>query len=106
MIKKPLPLTANLEGRFESFAPLRRDFNVAVENKSSEKLVAGVISAQWADVTKPGEKAMVSGDATQHAFGPAPSKLILYIESEESYWGATLDVEGLNGAKFTLLGVM
>lgn len=106
MAKRPQPLSVTLEGRFENFAPLRRDFKVVLENKTPEKIVGGVISAQWADVNKQGEKFMPDSGTTQHAFGPSPNKIIVYLESEGSCWSALLDVDGYNGATLTLLGAM
>jgi len=106
MTKRPQALSVALEGRFENFSPIRRDFNVVVENQSSEKLVGGLVSAQWADPTKTGEKFMPSEGTNQHAFGPSPSTIIAYIESEQSCWSALLNVEGFNGAKLTLHGAL
>ena len=104
MAKRPQALTVSLEGRFENFSAIRRDFKVVVENKSGEKLIGGLVSAQWADTSKTGEKFVPSDGTAQHAFGPSPATIIVYVESAECYWSALLNVQGYIGATLTLNG--
>ena len=103
MAKKPLPLSVSAEGRFEGFAPIRRDFKMTIENKSSATITGGVITAQWADPHKPAERWVPENSGTNHAFGPGPNMVVVNVESDESYWAGVIGVEGFSGLTLSLL---
>ena len=102
MAKRAQPLSFVVEGRSEGFAVVRRDFKVTVENQSSSQPTGGVIAAQWSDPGKPAEKWMPEGNSTSHVFGPGPSSIIVYVDSEDNYWGGVAGVDGYSSLTINL----
>ncbi len=102
MPKRSQPLSFIVEGRSEGFAVVRRDFKVTVENQSSSQITGGIIAAQWADPGKSAEKWVPEGNSTSHVFGPGPSTIVVYLESEDSYWGGIAGVDGYSSLTIKL----
>ena len=102
MPKKPQPMTITAEGRLEGFGTLCRDFNVTLESNSSLPLTGGLVVARWADPGKPVERWVPEGGTMNHAFGPGPRTIVIYLESEDAYWGGVANVEGFSTLKISL----
>ncbi len=103
MPKKSRPMIVMAEGRLEGFGTLCRDFNVTLESKSSHAFTGGLVAARWADPGKPVERWMPEGGTMSHAFGPGPRTIVVYLESEDAYWGGIANVEGYSTLKISLL---
>ena len=103
MAKRPQPMSLIVEGKFESFAPIQRDFNVTLENKTSSTITSGLVCAQWADPSKPAEKWIPESGSASHAFGPSPGTIVIYVESEDSSWAAVAAVDGYTALTINLL---
>ena len=93
------------EGRLEGFGSICRDFNVTLEIKSSDPLTGGLVTAQWADPGKPVERWVPADGIASHAFAPGPRTIVIYLESEDAYWGGIAYVEGYNTFKISLLDI-
>ena len=105
MSKKPQPMIVMAEGRLEGFGSICRDFNVTLEIKSSNPLTGGLVIAQWADPGKPVERWVPADGTANYAFAPGPRTIVIYLESDDAYWGGIANVEGYSTLKISLLDI-